>query len=144
MNATALHALLADPTRAGAYFVDAGDRAAISAAGSALGFPVLAIDLRDCCDKGEALRRFAATLRFPGWFGDNWDALADALGDLSWLPANGYLLLLDHAQGWREAVPDEFDTLLEVLDEAAGRWAAHDVAFWALLPLPTAVLAGME
>ncbi|WP_446686701.1 barstar family protein [Pseudofulvimonas gallinarii] len=26
----------------------------------------------------------AAVFRFPEWFGDNWDALADCLADLSW------------------------------------------------------------
>jgi len=144
MSTTELHALLADPALAGAYFVDARDRAAISEAGNVLGFAVLAIELRDCCDADEAMRRFATTLQFPGWFGDNWDALADALADLSWLPAPGYLLLLDHAQGWREAAPDEFDLLLEIVDEAAGRWAACGVAFWAMLPLPTAVLAAQD
>lgn len=144
MNATDLRAVLADPALAGAYFVDARDRAAISQAASALGFAMPAIELRDCCDAGEAMQRFATALQFPGWFGDNWDALADALGDLSWLPAPGYLLLLDHAQDWREAAPDEFDLLLEILDEAAARWAAHGVAFWALLPLPTAVLAAQD
>ncbi|MCA1713908.1 MAG: barstar family protein [Gammaproteobacteria bacterium] len=71
MNAADLYALLADPALAGAYFVDAGDRAAISAAGSALGFAVLAVDLRGCVDKAQVLERFATALRFPDWFGDN-------------------------------------------------------------------------
>ncbi len=144
MNATDLQVLLADPALAGAYFIDARDRAAICETGCALGFVVSAIDLRDCRDKADALQRFAAALQFPGWFGDNWDALADALGDLSWLPAAGHLVLLDHAQDWREAAPGDFETLLDILDEAAGRWAADGVAFWALLPLPTALLAVQE
>ena len=29
-------------------------------------------------------------LRFPEWFGHNWDALTDCLLDMGWLPAAGY------------------------------------------------------
>ena len=50
------------------------------------------IDLAGCTDKAELLARIARTLRFPDWFGHNWDALADCLCDLSWLPADAYRL----------------------------------------------------
>ncbi len=139
MNAIDLRALLVDAAQSGAYFVDLHDRSTIVETGTALGFAVVSINLRDCRGKADALQRFAQELRFPDWFGGNWDALADSLGDLSWLPAAGYLLLLDHAQEWRETAPEEFDTLLDILDEAAAHWAARSVAFWALLPLPTAM-----
>ena len=52
--------------------------------------------LENAGDKAALLREIAAALEFPGGFGANWDALADSLGDLSWLSAPGYLLLLDH------------------------------------------------
>lgn len=35
------------------------------------------------------------SLQFPAYFGNNWDALQDCLGDLSWLPASGRVLLWD-------------------------------------------------
>src|SRR5262245_53314468 len=40
--------------------------------------------------------RCAAALAFPAWFGHNWDALADCLGDLSWLPGKGHVVLWDN------------------------------------------------
>ena len=140
MSATDLRALLADAAQGGAYFVDLHDRAAIADTGTALGFTVIAVDLRDCRDKPDLLERIARELRFPDWFGDNYDALADSLGDLSWLPATGYVLLLDHAQDLREHAPDTFRALLEILNEVATGWAEIDIAFWALLPLPAAVM----
>jgi len=41
---------------------------------------------------------FARRLEFPAWFGHNWAALEDCLTDLEWLPAPGYLIVLDDAE----------------------------------------------
>lgn len=35
--------------------------------------------------KQKLLRALATKLRFPDYFGENWDALDECLGDLSWL-----------------------------------------------------------
>lgn len=144
MNALDLRALLADPPQAGAYFVDARDTAAMAQAGTALDFGVARIDLAGCTDKAELLARLGRGLQLPSWFGGNWDALADNLGDLSWWPAPGYLLLLENADGLREADADSFAMLLAILNESADDWRERNVAFWALLPLPEASLQQLE
>ena len=102
MTAMDVREVLADPGQGGAYFVDARDNDSLIEAASALEFSVTRIDLAGCRDKDTALDRIAAALRFPEWFGANFDALADCLGDLSWLPADGYLLLLEHSDEWRQ------------------------------------------
>ena len=140
MTATELGALLADASQNGAYFVDVRDREGLEDAARGLGFAVAAVDFTGCRDKDEVLERFAAALRFPDWFGRNWDALADCLGDLSWWPAQGYLLLLDHAGAWREAEPGDFATLLGIANDAAAAWSAQRVPFWALVPLSAQAL----
>lgn len=137
MSTVALRALLADPRQAGAFFIDARDSDAMAEAADTLDYRVLRIELAGCLDKAGVLERIAAALHFPDWVGDNWDALADAIGDLSWLPANGYLLLLEHVSGWRECDGEQFDVLLDILNQAAPPWAGQGIAFWALLPLPT-------
>ena len=144
MNALDLRALLADPLRSGAYFVDERDTAAMAEAGAALDFVVARADLSEDADKAAVLARLGAALRVPGWFGGNWDALADSLGDLSWLPAPGYLLLVERADEWREADGGGFDTLLAILNEAATDWRQRNVAFWVLLPLPAETLRQLE
>lgn len=136
MTATELVALLADASQNGAYFVDARDRESLAEAANALGFTVAAIDCRGVRDRDDALDRIAHALRFPPWFGGNWDALLDCLRDLSWLPDDGTLLLFDHAADWRDADPAAFAVLLDVLDAAARDWSAEGTPFWALLPLP--------
>ncbi len=144
MNTMELHALLGDPERAGAYFVDARDREALVEAGRALRFSVQALDLRTCTDTEAVLREIAEALAFPDWFGGNLDALADCLNDLSWLSAPGYLLVLEHIGPWREQAADDVEAVIEILQDAAARWAGDGVPFWAMLPLPSHELAAVE
>ena len=145
MNATVeLRALLADPSQSGAYYVDLHDRAAMTEAASLLEFALVAIDFKGCADKADALDRFAEALKFPDWFGDNWDALADCLADLSWWPAAGYVLLLDHVDDWREGAPGDCDTAIDILNEVAEGWAQARTPFWALMPLRAQALASIS
>jgi RNAse (barnase) inhibitor barstar len=92
----------------------------------------------DFGNKETLLRNFAAALRFPAWFGHNWDALEDCLGDLSWSDAPGHVLLIEGARA-----SDEFGILLDVLRSSAESWAARGKPFLAVfvdpegaLPLP--------
>ena len=94
-----------------------------------LGLDAARVDLDGCIDKAGFLQRTAATLGFPSWFGDNWDALFDCLADLGWRPAPGYVLVLEHASGLRESQPEVFDTALLLMDDAASAWQERDVAF---------------
>lgn len=141
MNAVDLSGMLADADACGAYFVDAAGREALADAAARLEFAYAAIDLSGCADKDAALSRIADALGFPDWFGGNWDALADCLRDLSWWPAPGYVVVLDHAQAWKQADPVGFDVLLEIGNEAAADWAAHGVPFWLLVPVPHGQIA---
>ena len=96
MSGVELGALLADASQAAAYFIDLRDRAAVVEAATALDFRVATANLVTVDDRAALFAELARALQFsPGVEGD-WDALADALGDLAWLPAPGYLLLLDH------------------------------------------------
>ncbi len=130
-----LREFLADPAMCGVHAVDARADADYLDAARALDFAAVAIDFAGCTGKDDAIARIAAALGFPAWFGRNWDALADSLGDLSWLPAPGYLLLLTGTEAWRAADPETFDTLASILEDTAARWAADRVPFWALLPV---------
>ena len=118
MNARVpLQAMLADPATAGVYFVDRRERPEYEAAAGLLDFGAAVIDFDGCEGRDEALCRFARALRFPEWFGHNWDALADCLADLSWMPADGYLLLLANTEAWQLADRESFDVAIEVLGD---------------------------
>lgn len=143
MSAVDPRELLADPAQAGAYFIDARDARALADAAVELEYALARADFSGCQGKDEALQRIAVALRFPDWFGGNWDALNDSVNDLSWWPAPGYLLLIEHAAQWQAQYGEDAATLVEILNDAAQDWARSRVAFWALLPLPEAELAKM-
>lgn len=136
MSAIDLRQVLADPAQSGAYFVDARETDALVDAARALDYSVTRIDLEGCRDKAGVLDRVAQALRFPGWFGANFDALTDSLNDLSWLPADGYVLMLEDSDEWRQADDENFATLLDILNETAVRWGDLGKPFWSLMPLP--------
>ena len=129
---------LADPARAGVFFVTEDDLGPLAAVGRDAGLLARRIDLRGCTGKAILMLRLASALDFPAGSGRNWDALSDQLRDLSWLPAQGYALLFDAASDLRDGDETSFDTLLELLDEAATDWAQRDVPLWSFLALPEA------
>ncbi|MEU9035456.1 barstar family protein [Streptomyces sp. NPDC048352] len=99
------------------------------AAAEEAGWSVVRLDLDGVRSKAALMRRCARTLGAPQWFGGNWDALADVLTDLSWLPdAPGRLLAVTSWRGYAAERPDDWDTLREVLEEAAGFWREQDGA----------------
>lgn len=87
-----------------------------------------------CPDAAGLFAEAAAALQFPSYFGENWDAFADCLRDLSWLPARGYLLVLDDADQLLRGAPDDLETLRTVLTETAQVWGQQQ----AVLPDGTA------
>ena len=65
--------------------------------------------------KSELLADFARALHFPDWVGHNWDALSDALRDLSWLPEGPHVVVWAGASA---TDPDAYEIALEVLQDA--------------------------
>ena len=126
---------LADPERSGVYAVESRELDSIAALARSEGLRVLRVDLSGCHEKRMLLARLAAQLDFPRSFGRNWDALSDALADLSWKRAEGYALLLDAADGLRQHSADDFQVLLEILDEVANRWRGLATPFVTFLGL---------
>ena len=136
MTGTSLAQMLETPGQAGVYFVLDEDIALLDIACGGAGLHTLRIDLQGCDGRAPLLQRLAEGLATPAAQGCNWDALSDQLRDLSWLPANGYALLFGDAGDLRQASPADFDTLLDILAEAAASWAGDNVPFWAFFELP--------
>ncbi|MES1982711.1 MAG: barstar family protein [Pseudomonadota bacterium] len=93
------------------------------------GFTLFDADLSDVHSKGELLAVLAQAIHAPDWFGSNWDALADALGDLAWQPASVYILLLQNYANCPLS-DAERDTVNEILAGAVTHWRAQRKPFW--------------
>jgi hypothetical protein len=123
---------LHDATRAGVHEIAARSLARTRDRAHALGFALAELDVRDA-SKPDVLERFAAALSFPDWVGRNWDALADALRDLSWGARPGAVLMVDGTDELRARLPRDAETLLEILGDASKAHARAGVPFWGLL-----------
>ena len=93
-----------------------------------LGFVV--VDLGKARDKATLFGEIDRQLKLPEHFGHNWDALADVLEDRDWLGKHGRAVVLAHSEAWRKDHPTEWQTLEEILAEAAEFWKERHVAFW--------------
>jgi RNAse (barnase) inhibitor barstar len=82
--------------------------------------------------KQDLLRALAHGLKFPKYFGQNWDALEECLCDLSWLKANSGIVLLHKylplANEWQRQI------YLAILERAQ---AAQGPSFRIIFPQST-------
>lgn len=124
--------LLRTKDQAGLYVADDDVARAMFQAGPAAGFNVYRIDLSQARSTEALHRIFAKALHFPEWYGSNWDALADALSDMSWNEADGYLVILQRFEVLEKNSPDAHAVLMQILADAVAAWREQGVAFWIL------------
>ncbi len=117
---------------AGVYHLPPGDRDEIIAAAEACAYVVFRVDLTGARDKDGLLAAIGRDMAIPEWFGYNWDALADSLGDLGWRPAEGYLILLEHCDRINSSNHEDFVAALHIASVAAIEWRERGIAFWCL------------
>lgn len=93
------------------------------------GFALFEADLAKVSGKDAFLAAVAQAIHAPEWFGHNWDALADALGDLSWHPAPGYVLLLRDGGETLGLNAEERATAMEIFVCTASFWKLQNKPF---------------
>lgn len=98
-----------------------------------LGFVVAEVDRNDMPPSADVVARLRGPLAFPDWVGTTMDSLTDALRDLSWLPAPGYLVVVDGPRDPR---------LAGVLQDAAEFQAQAGIPFWGVWVIPPPPAAG--
>jgi RNAse (barnase) inhibitor barstar len=92
------------------------------------GYALRTIQGKKCRTPSGLFNEFARALAFPDYFGHNWDALEECLADLEWLPAKGYILLITDTQAVLPEAEEDYDTLLEILDDAGEAWSKGHTA----------------
>lgn len=111
---------LSDSSRSGVYRTRVEDDILEATRGAKL--DVVTLDAKE-----NLFDNLARALAFPDWFGGNWDALEDVLGDLSWRKGDGHVLVFrTYPAG------EEFGILVDVLRTTAEYWAGRGKPFFAI------------
>ena len=120
----------------GVYYLPPARRPAVEAAAKKERLLLLKADISPHASKENALARLGADLRFPTWYGANFDALFDCLTDADWQPAKGHVLVIQGVAELRTTDQDDFTTLIEVFKAAADARKDASSPFWILLDSP--------
>ncbi|MBI4756401.1 MAG: barstar family protein [Betaproteobacteria bacterium] len=128
-------ALLREPGRAGVYHLPSTGADDMLAAAEAMGLAVLRVDLTGVRTKAALMDAMGRDLDLPAWFGRNWDALEDCLTDLSWRPADGWVIVLEHVDQLATARVKDLRTALEICNAAANFWRGENIPLWTLVDL---------
>ncbi|MCA9792322.1 MAG: barstar family protein [Candidatus Eremiobacteraeota bacterium] len=106
-----------------------GQLAGLLTEARARGWPVYHLAGPRC--KQELLEQLAEVFGFPEYFGYNWDALEECLGDLGWLdPASTRLLVWEECFRLAQASLEDWRTALSVLAEVPGLKVALLHTWW--------------
>ena len=120
---------LSDPARSGVYRTR--EEKAILDATQGAKLDVVAVEAKE-----QLFDSLSRALAFPDWFGRNWDALEDVLGDLSWRKGDGHVVVFrTYPAG------EDFGILVDVLRTTADYWAGRGKPFFAVFLDPAKKLA---
>ena len=111
---------LSDPARSGVYRTREEKDILDATRGAKL--DVVTVDVKD-----NLFDSLARALALPDWFGRNWDALEDVLGDLSWRKGDGHVVIFRTFP-----VGEDFRILVDVLRTTAEYWAGRGRPFFAV------------
>jgi RNAse (barnase) inhibitor barstar len=107
-----------------------GDLDTVKGAATAAKLGFHSVDAGHADSKSALLAALAKGLKLPEHFGDNWDALADCLEDGDWLGSHGKVIAIRHAAHYRKAHAADWETLSDILNEAAEYWRERHKPFW--------------
>jgi len=120
---------LGNPEAAGSYSLRCGVGDLRVAADTA-GFALFDADLEGIKGKQNLLAILARAAGFPPGFGANWDALADALCDLSWQKSAGYVLLMRNASDTLGLSVNDREIAQDIFSDTVVYWRQRNKPFW--------------
>jgi hypothetical protein len=135
VNPAAFARLLADYERAGIYHLTPGGMDALADACAQADLHLMTIDLAETPRMADAMVILTKAIACPAHEAAHLDDLAEMLCDFSWLPANGYVVLVEDADNLIATDPTGVQKLLEAFQAASHFWQDQEVPFWAFIGL---------
>jgi len=121
---------LGNPEIAGSYLLGCSETELQNAVVSA-GLVLFDADLKGIKGKQNLLNALSLSATFPRGFGVSWDALADALCDLSWHgAASGFVLLLRNASDTLGLSANDREIAQDILSDTVVYWRQRKKPFW--------------
>lgn len=82
------------------------------------GWQLFHIDGAKTHDKRSFIRTAGQALDFPAYSAQNWDSFEESIRDLTWAPAQGYLVLFDEPDQFAAKDPEQWAVAREILAAA--------------------------
>ena len=89
----------------------------------------IVVDMKNVTRKQTFLSKMAEELKFPDYFGNNWDALFESLTDLSWLEAPGYLIIIKNMKTFEKQSSSHLLAIKRIFEAVANYWESRQVPF---------------
>ena len=97
------------------------------------GYMTFTLDGKKLNSKTELLGELSQAMKFPDYFGNNWDALEECLNDLSWLAAKGYAIHLKEADNFVSKSAAEFHIFAQLIESVSRSWKSKNIDFVVLV-----------
>ena len=120
---------LKDIERSGSYRLTCSVEE-LQASAAQAGLIVFDVNLQGVKGKYSFIAALATAARFSSDFGGNWDALADALCDLSQAEAAGYVLLLRNASDSLGLSANDREIAQDIFDDTVLYWRQRNKPCW--------------
>jgi RNAse (barnase) inhibitor barstar len=99
-------------------------------------FVVARIPGEKCETKEDLFTHFGSTLKFPNYFGKNWNAFEECIRDLEWLPAGGYVIVIDRAERLLIVNESDYRLFVDIMQKAGREWGKPQLGEWPRAAIP--------
>ncbi|MEI7455584.1 MAG: barstar family protein [Nitrosomonadales bacterium] len=99
-------------------------------AADAAGYALFEAELKGVKGKKNLLNALSRATKYPGEFGENWDALVDVLCDLSWDAAPGFVLVLHNVSPTLGLSSNDREIAQDIFDDTVVYWRQRNIPFW--------------
>lgn len=87
------------------------------------------VDFSHITSDNDLFSEISKVLKFPDYFGNNWDAFDECLSDMEWLPSSGYVLFSYGSDALWKNNPFIGGKLISAWLSAAEQWSHDNIPF---------------